>query len=331
MSGLMLGTSPPVGGHAPLLGESPLAEWNRAHEEMAVEIENMRAVITAMQNEFRQALELRDQQMEMRDQQNARLVSQLRQLEETKGYNPTKTTWVTLKMLTPEPLKSVATWKNWKARTLAYLNTATPGMQEELDKVTTSSDMSEQWMRANVESFHRSNELFQALITFTADEARRIVEAENGKGFHAWKALVQYYEPATKTLDIHVWTEFLKERSRAKTPAETKKKLLDIEEGISKIRATLSDAPQEKLLIGMVHSVMDHATFNALGKQLLCESMTYAETRDLVVSMCNATANMHKVEAACVVEAEQNEWIEAVENRTCFYCGKAGHLQSECR
>ncbi len=191
--------------------------------------------------------------------------------------------------------------------------------------------MSEQWMQANVENFHRSNELFQALITFTADEARRIVEAENGEGFHAWKALVQYYEPATKTLDIHVWTEFLKERSRAKTPAETKKKLLDIEEGISKIRATLSEAPQEKLLIGMVHSVMDHATFNALGKQLLCESMTYAETRDLVVSMCNATVNMHKVEAACVVEEEQNEWIEAVENRTCFYCGKAGHLQSECR
>ncbi len=168
-SGGLLG--PPPGSHVPsggLLGESPLAEWNRMHEEMAAEIETMQTVITAMQNEFRQALE-------MRDQQSARLINQLRQLEETKGYNPTKTTWVTLKMLTPEPLKSVATWKNWKARTLAYLNTATPGMQAELEKVTTSSDMSEQWMQANVENFHRSNELFQALITFTADEARRIV------------------------------------------------------------------------------------------------------------------------------------------------------------
>ncbi len=85
-SGGLLG--PPPGSHVPsggLLGESPLAEWNRMHEEMAAEIETMQTVITAMQNEFRQALE-------MRDQQSARLINQLRQLEETKGYNPTKTT-----------------------------------------------------------------------------------------------------------------------------------------------------------------------------------------------------------------------------------------------
>ncbi len=73
-------------------------------------------------------------------------------------------------------------------------------------------------------------------------------QLKNATTWKNWKALVQYYEPATKTLDIHVWAEFLKERSRAKTPAETKKKLLDIEEGISKIKATLSDAPRWKLL-----------------------------------------------------------------------------------
>ena len=97
----MMGTLPPPGGHVPsggLLGESPLAEWNRMHEEMAAKIETMQTVMTAMQNEFRQALEMRDQQsaefrqaLEMRDQQSSRLINQLRQLEETKGHNPTKT------------------------------------------------------------------------------------------------------------------------------------------------------------------------------------------------------------------------------------------------
>ena len=291
-------------------------------ERMRNQQDTMGELMDRMQNDFQTALD-------QRDRQNAILAGQIQQLEEAKGLGigENKTPWVTLKMLTPEQLKNVTTWKSWKARAMAYFNTATPGMEEALCKVSKQSDVTMDWLTLNVKFAHRTTELYQALVTFTSDEAKRIVEAENGNGFQAWKALVQFYEPATKTLDINVWSEFLKERSREKSPAETKKKLLDIEEGISKIKAALSDAPQEKLLIGMMHSVMDHATFNALGRQLLCESMTYAETRDLVVSMCNATASMHKAEIAYVCEEEESEYIEAVETRTCFHCGKTGHLQ----
>jgi len=142
-----------------------------------------------------------------------------------------KQTLVNIKMMTPSVYKEGSSWKEWREEIEDYTDEVYEGMAEELKRVR---EVNREIDRGTMKStwWDKPQKMWTSLKKFTEGEATRIITNEKGRnGWEAWRRLNKHVEPNVAVKEAQVLGDFSKMiESRAQNPAQTKAKLVELEE-----------------------------------------------------------------------------------------------------
>ena len=185
------------------------------------------------------------------------------------------------------------------------------------------------------------------LKKFTQGEAKRIVTNEQGRnGWEAWRRLNKHVEPNVAVKEAQVLGDFSRMiESRAQSPAQTKAKLVELEEKARRIEDILGETVDNKHKASVMMGVLDLDTLRAVSQmEGSCKDAEQIKRRALeFINMMEKGTNY--MEPGRLKAMEENEQREAVwwrEDRegdkveiyglgeTCHKCGGVGHYAREC-
>ena len=258
-----------------------------------------------------------------------------------------KNTLVNLKMMTPSVYKDGSSWKDWREEIEDYTDEVYEGMADELKRVREINIVIDKDTLKNT-WWDKRQKLWTLLKKFTEGEAKRIITNEKGRnGWEAWRRLNKHVEPSVAVKEAQVLGDFSKMiESRAQTPAQTKAKLVELEEKARRIEDILGEAVDNKHKASVIMGVLDMDTLRAVSQtEGSCKDAEQIKRRALefIKIMENGTSNFEKGKLKAVEENEHGEdlwWKEGggeadkVEiyglGETCHKCGGVGHYAREC-
>lgn len=137
-------------------------------------------------------------------------------------------------------------WRAWIEDVLGFLESANKGMKEFLQMVAREDVFpSDFWFLEKRETYgdriaDDGPEIWRTLKAITKGEALKIVKSvKPEQGFLAWHKLVHHFQPGLATLQGKALSDLSAMIvSRAKTPAETKEMVTDMETKINTARTS---------------------------------------------------------------------------------------------
>ena len=114
----------------------------------------------------------------------------------------------------------------------------------------------------------KRQKLWTLLKKFTEGEAKRIITNEKGRnGWEAWRRLNKHVEPNVAVKEAQVLGDFSKMiESRAQNPAQTKAKLVELEEKARRIEDILGETVDSKHKASVIMGVLDMDTLRAVSQ-----------------------------------------------------------------
>ncbi len=278
-----------------------------------------------------------------------------------RGYLPQK-------HLIPDPFDSkMDDWRQWLDDLLGYLENCNPGMKAFLKSLAGRDDPPDEfWYQQQSRLFPEAvtkdgAEIFRTLKALTAGEARKIITSvDSDNGFMAFWKLVRHNNPYLAELQGTALARLTQMGlARASTPTETKHKVTEMEVNIKYAEAVigegLNDLHLKSIILGFIDPLTRAHTVAHQASDVLFETF-----KRHVLAFCNgnighgggavpmaigavaATTPEAEPEASPTgdwgywspsASSEWEEYLNAVgkgDPRTCFQCGKPGHLAREC-
>ena len=266
-----------------------------------------------------------------------------------KGYIP-------IKNLVPKLFgDKVEEWRTWKEDFEDYLDMSNPGMKAYLkimatqDEEETEEGREEKRREFGDRIVKDEVQVWRALKNLTTGEARKVVMTVKGEnGFKVWQKMHVRFEKSLAAKHGAALAEFSAMASRtAKSPAETKRIITEIEESMKKLEETmgkdLDEDHAKSVLIGILdpitrqHTCLKHGQevkFDTLRKLVLefTSNATDDQTAMQLGSFMKPGADANDEE----IEKEKDEWDEQLGAMgkgggiTCYTCGGNGHMSRDC-
>ena len=251
-----------------------------------------------------------------------------------------KQTLVSIKMLTPSVYKEGSSWKDWREEVEDYTDEVYEGMAEELKRVRGTNREIERGMLSE-KWWGKRQKLWTLLKKFTEGEAKRIITNEKDRnGWEAWRRLNKHVEPNVAVKEAQVLGDFSKMiESRAQNPAQTKAKLVELEEKARRIEDILGESVDSKHKASVIMGVLDMDTLRAVSQtEGSCKDAEQIKRRALefINMMENGACYVDKgrlkamEENECEQDAwwrdeagndEDGGWLKAM-GKTCYECGQ---------
>ena len=144
--------------------------------------------------------------------------------------------------MTVSVLEKMDQWRNWKSDVEDYTEATLPGIRGYLEKAKESDEEIDE-VDVDVKAWEQTEMLWRFLKKYTAGDARKIVSSVSDRnGWEAWMKLHLQFEPALVMREAVVMAQFTSMvNKRAKTPAETKTLLVELEERAKRVEEITHD------------------------------------------------------------------------------------------
>jgi hypothetical protein len=175
-----------------------------------------------------------------------------------------KKSLIHMKMITPSVLSQAEQWKRWKGDIEEYCEESAPGMKEILERTKKSEyDVDEEWFGNDPDGWwERADQLWRLMRRFTDGEARRVIMSiRNDNGYEAWRKLHQQFEPSVVMREAQAMAQFTgMVNRRAKTPAETRTLMLELEERARRVEELTETPPDGRHVMSVIMGILDSET-----------------------------------------------------------------------
>ena len=277
-----------------------------------------------------------------------------------KGYLPVKNT------LSKTMSNKSEEWKQWKSDVEDFVDDANPGMKEMFREILKEKDsiIDKSWIEARTGMFPEaviqdSIKIYRLLKGLTDGEARKVLNIiKDENGFRAWQKLNQRFEPGLAIRQGMVLAEFSGMVAKpAKSPAETKLLLTEIEQKIRLIEditgEEVTDNHAKSVLIGVLDPMTRQHTAMKQGMEV-----TFEKFKQAVMEFTNNVQGQDDMQIGRIEEEhghrqdhhyqhyhqEESHWGEEVGPeecgqingmgkgglQQCYNCKGYGHLARDC-
>jgi len=248
-------------------------------------------------------------------------------------------------------LEKMDQWRTWKADVEDYTEETMPGIRSYLEKAKgEEEEISE--VDFDPDAWEQREMLWRFLKRYTTGDARKVVSsAPHRNGWEAWRKLHLQFEPALVMREAVVMASFANMVSRrAKTPAETKALLLELDERAKRVEEVTGEAIENRHRMSVVMGVLDSesmkhtAAFQGAKQRADVLQRKVIEFANLVNTSSKTMDAMDigRVEKKSWAEVSEDQWgeeqweepweeavpLSAVDTR-CHKCGGVGHYATE--
>ena len=152
-------------------------------------------------------------------------------------------------------------WRSWTADVEDCTEETMPGIRSYLDKARSEEEEISD-VDLDPEAWAQRDMIWRFLKRYTAGEARKVVSsASNRNGWEAWRKLHLQFEPALVMREAVVMAQFISMvNKRAKTPAETKTLLVELDERAKRVEEITGARTDNRHMMSVIMGILDSET-----------------------------------------------------------------------